>query len=126
MVNLKMGKEMVKESKFGMISLCMRDSGRKIRLMEEVELYMLMGMCMRGSGGMIRRMGMECTIILMGRVILVNGLMMSIMDMELRNGQMDQFTMGILFILFRNHKNGKKEWYWQISLARWVDIRRRF
>lgn len=108
MVNLKMGKGMVKGSKFGMISLCMRDNGRKIRRMEEVELFMLMGMCMRGSGGMIRRMGMGCIIILMGRVIRVNGLMMSIMDMELRNGQMGPFTMGILLILFRNHKNGKK------------------
>jgi hypothetical protein len=96
MVNLKMGKEMAKENKFGMISLCMRDSGRKIKLMEEVELYMLMEMCMRGSGGMIKRMGMGYTIIVMGLVILVNGLTMSIMDMALRNGQMDPFTMGIL------------------------------
>lgn len=90
---------MEEENKYGKILRCMKGTGQKTKLTEEVDSFMEMGMFIRASGKMIKHMGKEYTQRMMALVILVNGLRISNMDLALRSGQMDLPTKGMLIFM---------------------------
>jgi hypothetical protein len=64
---------MARESKSGSTAQGTKDIGRTTRLMDSVDLSMLMGMSTRESGQMIRPMDLESTHMLMGQDMKGNG-----------------------------------------------------
>lgn len=48
---------MEKESKYGLIFLYIKDTGKTTKQMEEEDLFTLMEMCMKESGKTIKHMG---------------------------------------------------------------------
>lgn len=52
-----MESEVEKESKYGLIFLYIKDTGKTTKQMEEEDLFTLMEMCMKESGKTIKHMG---------------------------------------------------------------------
>lgn len=96
MGNLKMEKGMVKGSKFGMISLCTKATGAKIKRTAREGLSMLMAMYIKEIGRMIKHMVMGFIITLTVQATQVSGWRMSTTAMAYKNGSMAQFITGNL------------------------------
>lgn len=77
---------MVKESRYGKISLYMKDIGKMIKLMEEEGLFMQQEMFMKENGRMIKLMDMEYIQELMDRLILATGMRINSMVLVFRSG----------------------------------------
>ncbi len=80
------------DTKFGLMGVAMKVSGKKTRPMERGSLCMLTATFTMGNGSMIRRMDEACTLILMERTMKVIGMTTNKRETEVSRGPMELDT----------------------------------
>jgi hypothetical protein len=89
---------MVEVNRYGTTSLYTKAIGLTIGQTGTEDSFMRMEMCIRASGKMIKLMEKESILKMMAQTIQANGSRIYNMDLEYKNGLMDRLTKGMIYV----------------------------